>query len=213
MSRRPISRVMTLMKPHPAPIDRDREVELVAGLRRADADAFDEVHHAYNPRLFSFLARLSRSREVAEDLLEETWLRVVANAPRLRADTQLAPWLFTIARNLYVSYCRTRMLDSAAVASLSLWPVLPYAPSPFEATAANELARRVEAALATRPAKYREALLLVGTEGLTPAEAAGVCGVRAEAMRQRLSRARTSLAAALDQPAEGGAVVLGEVLP
>jgi len=194
-------------------MDRAAELELVERLRRADADAFDEVHGAFNARLFSFLARLSRRRDVAEDLLEETWLRVVASAPRLRTDTQLAPWLFTIARNLYVSYCRTRMLDSAAVASMSLWPVLPYAPSPFEATAANELARRVEAALATLPAIYREALLLVGGEGLTPVEAAAICNVRPEAMRQRLSRARTLLAAALEQAAEGGAVALGEVLP
>src|SRR5215207_3912717 len=213
MSRWPVQRVMTFMKPYRVPMDRETELELVQRLRLADSDAFDDVHEAFNARLFSFLARLSRSRDVAEDLLEETWLRVVANAARLREDTRLGPWLFTIARNLYVSYCRTRMLDSAAVASMSLWPVLPYAPSPFEATAANELVRRVEAALAILPAMYREALLLVGSEGLTPVEAAAICGVRPEAMRQRLSRARTLLAAALEQAAEGGAVAMGEVLP
>src|SRR5215217_7693792 len=182
MSRRAIWRVMTFMKPHPAQMDREMELELVRRLRHGDVGAFDEVHDAFNNRLFSFLARLARRRDVAEDLLEETWLRVVTNARRLRDDTQLGPWLFTIARNLYASYCRTRMLDTAAVTSLSLWPVLPSAPSPFEATAANELVRRVEAALASLPAKYREALLLVASEGLTPAEAAAVCGVRPEAM-------------------------------
>jgi len=204
---------MTFMKPHPAAIARDTELEVVARLRAGDPDAFDQLHGAFNARLFSFLARLSRRRDVAEDLLEETWLRVVANAARLREDTQLGPWLFTIARNLYASYCRTRMLDTAAVTSLSLWPVLPSAPSPFEATAANELAQRVESALASLPSKYREALLLIGSEGLTPAEAATVCGVRPEAMRQRLRRARTLLAVALDEPAKGRAVVVGEVLP
>jgi len=204
---------MTFMKPHPAAMDRETELDVVLRLRSGDADAFDQLHAAFNARLFSFLARLSRRRDVAEDLLEETWLRVVASAARLRDDTQLAPWLFTIARNLYSSYCRTRMLDTAAVTSLSLWPVLAVAPSPFEATAANELARRVESALASMPAKYREALLLVASEGLTPSEAAAVCGVRPEAMRQRLSRARTLLATALEQTHHGEAVVLGEVLP
>ena len=194
-------------------MERDIELALVERLRRGDADAFDEVYAAFNPRLFTFLLRLSRRRHIAEDLLEETWLRVVASAARLRDDTQLAPWLFTIARNLYSSYCRTRMLDTAAVTSLSLWPVLAVAPSPFEATAANELARRVESALASLPATYREALLLVASEGLTPSEAAAVCGVRPEAMRQRLSRARTLLATALEQAHHGESVVLGEVLP
>ena len=194
-------------------MDRETELDVVLRLRAGEADAFDQLHAAFNARLFSFLARLSRRRDVAEDLLEETWLRVVASAARLRDDTRLAPWLFTIARNLYSSYCRTRMLDTAAVTSLSLWPVLAVAPSPFEATAANELARRVESALASLPATYREALLLVASEGLTPSEAATVCGVRPEAMRQRLSRARTLLAAALEQARHGQSVVFGEVLP
>jgi DNA-directed RNA polymerase specialized sigma24 family protein len=43
-------------------------------LRRGDSDAFDDVHGAFNTRLFTFLVRLSRRRDVAEDLLEETWL-------------------------------------------------------------------------------------------------------------------------------------------
>src|SRR4051812_30339570 len=93
------------------PMERDHELDLVARLRHGDADAFDEVHAAFNSRLFNFLARLSRRRDVAEDLLEETWLRFVARAPRLRADTQLAPFLFTVARNLHVSYCRSRLIE------------------------------------------------------------------------------------------------------
>lgn len=93
------------------PVDKNSELELVGRLKGRDGDAFDEVYAAYNPRLFNFLARLCRRRDVAEDLLEETWLRVVASAPRLRDDTRLAPWLFTIARNLFASYCRSRMLD------------------------------------------------------------------------------------------------------
>lgn len=68
-------------------VDRDTELALVERLRQGDADAFDEVYAAFNTRLFAFLVRLSRRREVAEDLLEETWLRLVKDARRLRADT------------------------------------------------------------------------------------------------------------------------------
>lgn len=192
-------------------VERDHELALVARLKRQDVDAFDEVYAAYHGRLFNFLARLSRSRDVAEDLVEETWLRVVTSAPRLRDDTQLAPWLFTIARNLYVSYCRSRLLDYDARAAM--WPVPPPHPSPFEAAAATELQKRVEVILATLPGTYREALLLVAQEGLTPAEAAAVCDISPEAMRQRLSRARAMLAKRLDNPGAVPAVILKEVLP
>ena len=195
------------------PMDRDLELELVARLRQADGGAFDEVYALFNARLFNFLARLCRRRDVAEDLLEETWLRVVANAPRLRPDTRLAPWLFTIARNLFASYCRSRLLDYDAMTGLSLWPVPPPAPTPFEAASASELQQRVEVALATLPGTYREVLLLVALEGLTPAEAATVCGVSQEAMRQRLSRARAMLARRLDASGAPAVVILKEVLP
>jgi RNA polymerase sigma-70 factor (ECF subfamily) len=175
-------------------VDRESELELVARLRRGDADAFDVVHDAFNARLFGFLARLARSREVAEDLLEETWLRLVEHADRLREDTQLGPWLFTVARNLYVSYCRSRMLEDAHAADMiGLWPSVRQA-SPFEEAATREFERRLEAALATMPLIYREVLLLVAIEGLRPSEAAVVCGISPEALRQRLSRGRALLA-------------------
>ena len=175
-------------------MDRELEISLVGRLRDGDAAAFDAVYGEYRARLFSFLARLSRSRDVAEDLAEETWLRLVASGGRLQPDTRLGPWLFTVARNLYYSYCRSRALSEAASDGLiGLWPGGSPRPSPFEATAARELERRVERGLAALPAPYREALLLVGVEGLTPAEAAGVCGLTPEAFRQRLSRARAAL--------------------
>jgi len=175
-------------------MEREIELALVGRLRDGEPAAFDAVYEAHRARLYSFLARLARSREVAEDLAEETWLRLVETAPRLRPDTRLGPWLFTVARNLYYSYCRSRAIsESAADALISLWPGGSPRPSPFEETAARELEGRVERAVARLPANHREALLLVGVEGMTPAEAAGVCGLTSEAFRQRLSRARAAL--------------------
>lgn len=179
-------------------MDRDSELDLVRRLRQGDSEAFDVVYAAFNGRLFGFLARLARSREVAEDLLEETWLRLVEHAERLREDTQFGPWLFTVGRNLYVSYCRSRMLEDAHAADMiGLWPSIPPS-SPFEEAATHELERRLEAALATMPMIYREVLLLVVVEGLRPSEAAVVCGISPEALRQRLSRGRALLAQRMD---------------
>jgi RNA polymerase sigma-70 factor (ECF subfamily) len=180
----------------------DGDLTLVARLREGDAAAFDAVYARFNTPLFNFLARLSRRRDVAEDLLEETWLRLVTHASSLRADTRLGPWLFTVARNLHVSYCRSRLLEDAHASDLlGLWPSGSPLPSPFEQTAATETERRVEAALAALPVTSREALLLVSVHGLSPSDAAGVCGLSAEAMRQRLSRARAQLTRRLDESA------------
>lgn len=179
---------------------RENELALVARLKGADSAAFDEVHAAFNTRLFNFLARLSRRRDVAEDLLEETWLRFVDVLPRLKDDTRLAPLLFRISRNLYVSYCRSRAIeDQHATGMIGLWPGGSAAPSPFDATVARETGERLDAALAALPAIYREALLLVAVDDMKPAEAAAVCGITPEAMRQRLSRGRAMLATELDE--------------
>jgi RNA polymerase sigma-70 factor (ECF subfamily) len=202
MSRASVSRVNVN-------VERETELTLVERLRQGDTGAFDAVYAAFNPRLFTFLLRLSRRRDIAEDLLEETWLRLVKHAPRLRADTRLGPWLFTVARNLHVSFNRSRVLEDAAASLIALWPYSLERSSPFEAAAASELERRIEQALAAMPAASREVLLLVGVAGLDHADAAEVCGITPEALRQRLHRARETLSKALEQAAVAEAPALG----
>ena len=201
------SRVMTSVD-----MDRDLELELVARLRERLPGAFEAVHDAFNARLFNFLARLANSRDVAEDLLEETWLRLVAHAGRLQPDTRLGPWLFTVARNLHTSYRRSRLIeDSGDADTAGLWSRGAPIPSPLEIAEASELERRIASALAALPTIYREALLLA-MEGLGPSEAAAVCGVSAPAMRQRLSRARALLDRHLTETDLPGLAVLKEVV-
>jgi RNA polymerase sigma-70 factor (ECF subfamily) len=193
-------------------VDRDTELATVERLRRGDVDAFDAVYSAFNTRLLTFLVRLSRRRDVAEDLLEETWLRLVKHSRKLEADTRLGPWLFTVARNLHISYCRSRMLEDSAAASLiALWPSSQPQSSPFEDVAASELARRIESALAIMPVGLREVLLLVAVAGLDQSDAADVCGITPAALRQRLHRARETLAKMLERDATTGASALGEI--
>ena len=192
-------------------MDRTRELELVDRLRSGDPEAFDAVYRAFNGRLYNFLARLSNRPDVAEDLLEETWLRLVKSGTRLQPDTRVAPWLFTVARHLYTSYCRSRLLENSHATSLiGLWPHGRPQPSPYQALEADEGSRRLAAALAALPLVYREALLLVAVEGLRHAEAAAVCGITAEAMRQRVSRARTLLARRLSDAESSGLACLKE---
>jgi RNA polymerase sigma-70 factor (ECF subfamily) len=122
----------------------------------------------------------------------------VTLAACLRVDTHLGAWLFTVARNVHVSYRRSRAFEESD-GSIGLWPVQRPA-SPFEQTAATELEGRIETALASLPVASREVLLLVGVEGMRPSEAAAVCGVSPDALRQRLKRARELLAERMNAP-------------
>jgi RNA polymerase sigma factor (sigma-70 family) len=179
-------------------VDRETEQRLVARLKAGDGPAFEAIYEAYRPRLFSFLVRLSRRRDVAEDLLEETWLRLIQHASTLRDEAQLAPWLFTVARNLYYSWRRSHGADPWRTSELDpAWPAPERGDSPFAAAVRSELEGRIEAGLARLSLADRELLLLVGVEGLTSAEAATVAGVPAVTVRARLHRARERLAAEL----------------
>lgn len=132
-------------------------------------------------------------------LLEETWLRLVTKAGDLTDDTRLGPWLFTVARNLFASWCRHRALDDERMFDLALaWPGALPRESPFEAAARSETERRLEAALARLPPRDREVLLLVGAD-LSPSEAAVALGLAPEVVRKRLQRARERLARELHE--------------
>jgi len=176
-------------------VEQETERALVARLRAGDASAFDAIYDAYRARLFAYLLRMARHREVAEDLLEETWLRLITHPPPADAELKLTPWLFTVARNLFLSWSRWRLLDAERVGELARMTLrAPPQPGPLDEVARGEREQALEQALARLPARAREALLLVGVEGLTPGEAAAVCGIAPEAMRARLMRARRLLA-------------------
>jgi RNA polymerase sigma-70 factor (ECF subfamily) len=179
--------------PGPEPSD----AELVAGLRRGDPSAFDQAYARHRGSLYAFLARLSRRRDLAQDLLQETWLRLARNATQLAPDTELRAWLFTVARNLFASHRRWALLDADRLRELGLLPG-KLAESPFERAAASQAEARLERALAELPFIHREAVLLVSS-GIEPAEAARIIGIEPDAFRQRLARARGKLRERLER--------------
>lgn len=172
------------------------ERALVDRLRAGEPSAFDEVYEWRRDRVLRFLVRLSNRRDVADDLAQEVWLRLARSAPQLAPDTRLTAWLFTVARNLYVSHWRARRVAEQLAGDL-LPPALP-APSPFDDAAHSQTSYRVERALAALPDAYREILLLCAVEGLAPREAADILGIKPDAARQRLARARAMIEATID---------------
>ncbi|MCB9673271.1 MAG: sigma-70 family RNA polymerase sigma factor [Alphaproteobacteria bacterium] len=166
-------------------------------LLRGDPRAFDEAFAAFREPVWRFLLRLSGRTEVADELLQETFLRLASHARRLRPDTNLRAWLFTVARNLWRSHRRWAWLDGVRLAELAAQAVRGSTPTPLELAAATDTARRVEQALAEMPDKLREVALLVLIEHLEPSEAATVLSLSPEAVRQRLARARRILSDAV----------------
>ena len=185
---------MTAPGPAPSP-----DLEMVAGLRSGDATAFDRVYYTYHTRIFSFLLRLSGRRDTAEDLAQETWLKLAKSAPSLREDTTLAPYLLTIARNAFLSHRRWALLDLSRIVTFGLEAMSSAELEPSPETS-HESARAIallEAALQELPIVSREVLLLVGVEGIEQEEVARMLGLSYDASRQRLSRARAQLAATM----------------
>jgi RNA polymerase sigma factor (sigma-70 family) len=171
------------------------EQQLVDGLRRGDAIAFDRAYATYNRRVFSFLLRLSGRRDTAEDLAQETWIKLAKAAPGLREDTRLGPLLFTIARNAFLSHRRWAMLDLSRLVTMGFETINAISSDPTP-DMEHERARAIElleAAIQALPLASREVLLLIGVEGLDQEEVAKILGVSYDALRQRLSRARTQL--------------------
>jgi RNA polymerase sigma-70 factor (ECF subfamily) len=147
--------------------------------------------------VYGYLVRMTRRRDVAEDLLQETFMRLAQHATRLAEDTRLGAWLFTVAHRLVVSWGRAQAVRAQLAGDLPREDPAAREPSPLEALADSQAHRALEQAFGELSPAYREVALLVGVEGLDSSEVAQILGLTPEAVRQRLSRARAQLAAVL----------------
>jgi len=166
-------------------------------LEQGDPRGFDLAYSRYAPRIFNFLLRLSGSRALAEDLFQHTFLRLAEAGARLRSDSDLRAWLFTVARNAFHSNARSRNVAARANAEISAVQ-LEASTSPEASLSLLELER----ALSKLSASDRESLLLFGVEGLSYVEMAAILDLDQVTVRKRVSRARARLAEALDGDAK-----------
>lgn len=167
---------------------------------------FDRTYAEMHPRILGFLLRLSGRRDTAEDLAQETWMKFAKAAPTLPASSNVPAFLFTIARNAFISHRRWAMLDLSRLVMLGFDAASAAlaASSPDEEHERARALKVLETALAQVPVASREVLLLVGVEGLDQEEVAKILGISYEALRQRLSRARAQLAAKMEKIEAGG---------
>ena len=150
------------------------------------------------PALRAFAVSLSGNIDRADDLVQETLTRALANIDSFRPGTNMSAWLFTILRNQFRSEYRKRRHEVEDVEGRHA-AGLQTLPDQMSRVEVNELRQ----ALAKLPYDQREALVLVGASGFSYEEAANICGCAIGTIKSRVNRARTQLAYLLSMP--GGA--------
>jgi RNA polymerase sigma-70 factor, ECF subfamily len=168
------------------------------GLKRHDAQLLDELIVAYQHRLLRYLLYLTGHREIAEDLFQETWMRVLVRGSQFNGHSRFDTWLFTIARNLVIDYRRRRSmasLEEMCEASDEERPfeIASQEKTPFEHLATLENGELVATALLTLDPLHREVLVLRFHEELSLEEIARVTRAPLSTVKSRLYRGLAAL--------------------
>lgn len=158
-------------------------------VRAGDLAAFQALYERHSRAVFTFLLRLLGDRRTAEDLVQETFLRVFTSGETYRPTAAFRTWLFRIARNLTIDRFRRRSESAEVDAGGTLASQRDSGPSALELAEARQLGERLEAAIARLPVAQREVLLLSRFAGLSHEEVAQVTGSSPGAVRVALHRA------------------------
>lgn len=172
--------------------------QIALGLRQRNVTFLQELVGRYQYRLVRYLIYLLGRRDEVDDLVQETWLRVLERGSSYDGRSRFEPWLFTIARNLAIDHVRkgrTFSLDSKAGEEQDALLQTPAstAPSPFTLAARTEDAERLAAWLQTLEPIYREALVLRFQEELSLQEISGVVGAPVATVASRIYRGLRTL--------------------
>jgi RNA polymerase sigma-70 factor (ECF subfamily) len=178
------------------------DAELMARVREGDRHAFAELVDRHKDAVVSYLTRLTADRDRAEDLGQETFLRLFRGAAEYREQGYLRAFLYRIATNLVRSEERKRRRWSL------LQPLLPgrthQEPSGPVGLLSRELTRQVQAALAKLPLHFRVPLVLHEIEGWTYGDIAAELGCQQGTVKSRIHRGRQQLKARLAPYWQGG---------
>ena len=177
------------------------DAELVRLARRGEGEAIGQLVERYSPRLLRYLQRLVSDPALAEDLLQDTWLRVVERLDRYNAALPFVTWVYAVARNAAIDALRQRARHQRLLGREAtpwetdegemldpLEQAADPAPSALEALAERDVEERVEALFITLPLHYREALALRFQDGLQLDEMARLLRVPLSTVKTRVQR-------------------------
>jgi len=193
---------------------RDDDAALMQAWAAGDLPAFEALYARHKGPLYRYLLRHTRDRELADDLFQETWGRMIGALQRYEPRAKFQTFLFTLAHNLFIDHCRRASVRPVAASSLP--PMAgddddegareergvgairaPETEQPERRAEEQETAARIRAALEALPREQRDVFLLYEETGLTLEEIAAVTGVGAETAKSRLRYAVAKLRAAI----------------
>ncbi len=168
------------------------DLELMLALKAGDRAAFEALYRRYRERLYAFLVRHTGDPATAQDLFQETFLRVFRDRARYEPRATFATWLFTIARNLFLDSLKKPA--AKPVQSEAAIQVVPDpAPDALQGLERRETDVALLHALASLPEDDRAILLLSRFEGLSYPEIAEILGTTEGAVKVRGHRALQTL--------------------
>lgn len=195
-----------------ASLQKETEIELARELAAGKLEAFDQFVEAFHARLFQYALMVCGHREDAEEVAQETLLKVFENFDQLRQPERVRAWVFRIARNACLMKRRRSVFAPAQ--ELSLDELLPtgspghdgerkleiadWSRLPDAELLRSELRTALEQAIQSLPDIYKTVLLLRDVEELSTEEAAEILGVSQDVVKTRLHRARLAVRQKLD---------------
>jgi len=193
-------------------LERDAETELARRLIAGEPAAFDRFVEHFRSKVFNYSLLMCGHREDAEEVAQETLLKVFENFHHLREPARVRPWVFRIAKNA----CLMKRRKSAFAPSqeLSLDAFLPamnqhgehikldiadWSQLPDRAMLQSEMRRVLDRAISDLPENYKPVILLRDVEDLSTQETADVLGLTEDVVKTRLHRARLAVRQKLDE--------------
>lgn len=194
----------------PLPLAGTASLEIAERLKRQDPLLLDQLIVEYQHRLLRYLLYLTGNRELAEDLFQETWMRVLLRGAQFNGNARFDTWLFTIARNLVIDFRRRRTmasLEEMAEKSEDERPfeVVSNDPTPFDNYLSRQNGAIVAEALLSLEPLHREVLVLRFHEELALDQIASVTGAPLSTVKSRLYRGLAALRPRIEQATRRGA--------
>ncbi|HMA02780.1 MAG TPA: sigma-70 family RNA polymerase sigma factor [Gemmatimonadaceae bacterium] len=185
------------------------DADVAALAKEGREPAFRELVRRYERPVFSLIFRMVRDRETAEDLAQDTFIKVLNNIDRYRPEFKLSSWLFKIANNVTIDHLRKRQLatvsldgsphaQTAAEAQATSLDVESRGESALEAMESRELGSAIELAIARLRPEYRSCILLRHVEGRSYEEIAATLDLPLGTVKTYIHRARHELREALE---------------
>jgi RNA polymerase sigma-70 factor (ECF subfamily) len=172
--------------------------EIARGLRRRDSDLLDRLIEVYQHRLLRYLVYLTGNRERAEDLFQETWMRVLERGNQYNGKSRFDTWLFAIARHLVIDASRKKTAVSLEALTHPQDGGVPmeFASAqltPYDFAHMREETKRVGAALIHLEVAQREVVMLRFQEDMSLDEIATITGAPLSTVKSRLYRGLEAL--------------------